>query len=78
MIWQDAVLSAGGLVFSIAMIPTIVGKDKPALITSVSTAIVLTAFVFTYATLELWFAMSTTGLTALTWYIVTFQKIRRK
>lgn len=74
MIWQDIVLGFGGFVFSIALVPSIISQEKPALGTSLSTAAVLTAFVVTYITLHLWFASLSTALTMIAWYILAVQK----
>jgi hypothetical protein len=78
MRWQDWVLSAGSIVFIIALIPSIVGENKPMLSSSVITGLVLVAFAAVYGTLSLWFATITTALTSVAWFILGGQKYREK
>lgn len=54
--WQDLVLTIGSLIFVIALIPSVKGRDKPTFWTSALTGSVLVTFVIVYATLDLWFA----------------------
>jgi hypothetical protein len=75
--WQDIVISVGSLVFAVALIPSVVGQDKPALSTSLTTGIVLTVFTVTYASLDLWYATITTAGAAILWSILAIQKIRQ-
>lgn len=77
MIWQDAVISVGQFVFALAMIPTIRSSSKPALASSVVTAIGLTVFALTFSTLDLWLSVAGTATGALTWWIVAAQTYTR-
>lgn len=72
--WQDFVLTGGTVVFIIALIPSVIGRDKPAMVTSIATGSVLAVFAIVYATLGLWFSTLTTSLTSLTWFILAIQK----
>ena len=74
--WQDAILMVGNLVFFVALIPSIMGNDKPAKWTSFSTALMLTIFSITYFTLSLTYAMYATALTSVGWWVLYFQKWR--
>lgn len=76
--WQDAVLTAGSLVFLFALVPTILGPSKPAPFTSFSTGTVLLIFSATYVTLELYFACITTAATGVAWLIILFQSLRQR
>lgn len=76
MIWQDAVLTIGSLIFAIALLPSVLGKDKPAFSTSITTAVVLAIFAFVYTTLSLWFSAATVLLTSLMWSVLAIQKLR--
>jgi hypothetical protein len=78
MLWQDYVLTAGSLVFSIALVPAVLAKDKPPLSTSVPTFFFLYLFAFVYSTLSLWISMCTTILTGTLWLILALQKYREK
>ncbi len=75
--WQDYVISAGQFVFALAMIPTIRSASKPALISSVITALGLSIFAVCFATLSLWLSVAGTGVGAFTWWIVAAQTFRR-
>jgi uncharacterized membrane protein len=76
MLWQDYVLTIGSLVFSIALVPAVMAKEKPPLSTSVPTFFFLYLFSFVYSTLSLWLATCTSALTATLWFILAFQKWR--
>jgi hypothetical protein len=73
--WQDILLAVGSLFLAAALLPSIFSKDKPALWTSLLTGSVLAVFTFVYASLSLWYATFTTGLTAVLWAVLSFQKI---
>lgn len=73
--WQDFVFSIGSIVFCIALMPTILGKAKPPLLTAAPIALVLFIFALTYASLNLWFASTTTLLTSVLWTIVATQVV---
>ena len=78
MVWQDIVLSIGAWLFIIALIPSIKGKDKPPVSTSILTGSVLAVFALTYATLELWLSVLSTGVLSLAWFLLAVQKYRKK
>jgi hypothetical protein len=78
MIWQDILLAAGGWVLAAALIPTLIGREKPALSSSLLTGSVLASFAFAYYTLELWnAALSTAALTAI-WLLLAVQAWRAR
>ncbi len=74
MLWQDWVFSIGTIIFAIALVPTLVSKNKPALSTSFTTGVVLLVFAITYVTLSLWFSAITTTITGTIWLIIFSQK----
>lgn len=74
MNWQDLVFMIGGFIFAPALIFNIVGREKPPIKTSLPTAIVLTVYVFTYASMNYWLALISTSLTAICWYILVLQR----
>ncbi len=76
MTWQDIILSVGSWIFAIALIPSILSKDKPALSSSLITGSVLTIFACTYLTLSLWTTAASTVLVAGMWFTLALQKIR--
>jgi len=76
MHWQDLVISIGQIIFSIALIPMVLGKDKPALISSVITGIVLMIYALTYITIQFWFGSLMTIITGGIWLLLAYQKYR--
>jgi threonine/homoserine/homoserine lactone efflux protein len=78
MSWQDLVLSVGQILFFVALLPSIWSPGKPALMTSVMTATILTVFVVTFWTLDLLFAAVTTTLAASAWWILAYQRWQQK
>jgi hypothetical protein len=75
--WQDIVLATGALIFSIALIPSILSSHKPALLTSCLSFTVLVVYTVTYASLTFWYTTFTVGLNALCWGILALQKLRQ-
>jgi len=71
---QDIILTAGSLVFIAALLPTLLGRDKPALSTSITTGTVLIVFSGVYVSLALWFSAITTFVTAACWFTLALQK----
>lgn len=76
--WQDYVLAVCIFAFNIALVPTVLGKSKPALSTSVVTALALAATVVVYVSLSLWYAASMGTLNALLWITLAVQEARQK
>ena len=74
--WQDIILMIGNMLFFIALLPSIFTEHKPSKWTSLLTAATLTVFTCTYFTLDLVYATSTVGLTALAWWTLFFQKMK--
>lgn len=74
--WQDFIISGGGVFFTIALIPSLLSKDKPALTTSVMTSTILFAMIITYASLGLWLSSVMNAVMCLLWAILAFQKMR--
>ena len=74
MHWQDFILMVGNVVFTLALIPSILSKDKPALSTSLTTGIVLLIFSLTYFSLSLWLSTIAALITSFLWLILAFQK----
>ena len=73
--WQDYVIAIGSWLFIIALIPTIISKEKPALTTSLLTASVLTSYVLCFSSLGMLMSAISGAGTALCWWILAFQKM---
>jgi hypothetical protein len=74
MHWQDWVLTIGSFVFIIALIPSLMSKDKPALFTSLLTGFFLCLYTGVYASLNLRSSTISTGILALAWLMLGVQK----
>ena len=79
--WQDTALTIINFCFIITIIPAIIRnyriKDtkSQSLFTYLPTALLLTVMCFIFYTLDLFLSSISTGGTAITWYILTYQKI---
>ena len=78
ILWQDIILTGGSIVFLLALFPTLLSKDKPAIATSVMTGGVLLVYAVVYASLSLWFSVIATAATGLLWFILAVQKVKQK
>jgi len=78
MLWQDWVFGLGAIIFAAALIPSILGKNKPSLATSIPTGTILVVYAFTQASLSLWFAAVTSVLAAVLWFTLAVQKYKMK
>lgn len=76
MRWQDIVIAFGGFAFSLALIPSIRGKDKPPVVTSLLTGFFLYIFAICFATLKMWLSMSSEIVSGICWTILLIQKMR--
>jgi hypothetical protein len=73
--WQDIIISAGGVFFTVALIPSLIGKNKPAVGTSVPTSIILFVMILTYASLGLWMSAVMNAVMCFLWAVLAFQQI---
>lgn len=74
--WQDTVIALCQLAFLPAMLPTLRGKDKPALSTSASNAALVSIIAICLASLKLWFACATAAMMAAIWSTLALQKMK--
>lgn len=74
---QDVILTFGSLILWVSLIPTVIGKGKPQIVTSVVTGIVLAVFAGVYVSLDLLISTFVTILTSLTWFILAVQRHRQ-
>ena len=78
MQWQDIVLSIGQYIFALALLPSIFGNDKPALLTCLLTGAILGTFGIVYATLGLWSSVISAVVLTFAWIILAYQQYRRR
>ncbi len=76
--WQDYVLGAGSLIFTVALIPSLRSRNKPAISTSLVTFAVLVVFAITYVTLSLWFSAFSIAINAAAWLTLAVQQSKMK
>lgn len=72
--WQDLIFAAGNIVFIVALIPAVRHAEKPPRITSLLNAAVLLTFAVTFATLQLWYAMTTVLIIGILWIALAVQQ----
>lgn len=79
MIWQDVVLSTGQLVFVIALLPAVIGEEKPPFWTCIITGLTILIFAFTFTTLGLLWSAFTSAMAGVIWLLLAWQswKLRR-
>lgn len=80
MIWQDAVITAANIVFSVSLIPQVYHglkhKTGPiTLHTSAPTFIGLFAISFTFWTLSLFFSSVISFITGILWFVLFLQRV---
>lgn len=78
MRWEDLVLAIAGFMFSVALIPTLRGKEKPALSSSLTTAGLLGCVAVAYAFLGLWLGFASTVLNGIAWTSLAIQRLRAR
>ncbi len=71
--WQDTIIVVLQTIFIIAMIPTILGPEKPDFYTALLTAGAVSVFVYIYATLYFWRTVFFTSILAIEWWVLTIQ-----
>lgn len=74
---QDLIILIGSGLFSVALLPSVFSRNKPAAWTSLLTAVVLSAFTWVYVTLDLTYGAITTATTAALWSILLVQRLRK-
>lgn len=74
MSWQDVTILISEVFFAIALFPSIMSKDKPALITSVLNAFFLVVLAFTNYTLNLYGATVGFIVVGGLWFVLAVQK----
>lgn len=74
MIWQDFVIAAGQMFFSLALLPALTGPQKPPVSMCVMTTVALLGFSIAYASLNMWGAMVSVLICALGWFWLAKQQ----
>ncbi len=74
LVWQDAVLAVGQLIFIFALFPMLRGTEKPPLATCVIHGLVLASFGVAFVSLTLWFSAASVFVVSGLWFFVGWQK----
>lgn len=72
--WQDIVLSISVLAFSVALLPSLLGKQKPRIATSLLTALFLLPEVIVFFSLSLWYSFAMALINAVLWFALAAQR----
>lgn len=71
--WQDIVLSISVLAFNVALIPSLIGKQKPRIATSLITTLFLIPQVIVFYSLALWYSFVMALINAGLWFSLSLQ-----
>lgn len=74
MIWQDVAIMVACFSFSLALIPSIRGKNKPEKKSCLFTILGLTTVAICFATLKLWLSFSSEIAAITAWSILLAQR----
>jgi hypothetical protein len=78
MNWQDWILTIGGIVLSLSLIPYMFHEHKPPKHTSICSFVVLLVFSVCYATFGFWLTAVFTFITSVCWLILLIQSLNLK
>jgi hypothetical protein len=74
--WQDVVFTVGIALFSVALLPSLRSRHKPAASTSISHAIILVVFIIADISLGLWYTAAASAVSCALWTTLAIQKLR--
>jgi len=72
--WQDTLLAVCILGFNISLLPTVFGKTKPAIKTSILTSFFQSGALVAYVGLKLWYSMIMSLINLILWSILAIQQ----
>jgi hypothetical protein len=75
---QDIIISAGNVVFGIALLPSMFSNKKPNKFTSLSTALILFVFCGTFVTLNMEFSAIMSWVNGCFWAILFGQQLLKE
>ncbi len=76
MQWQDIVISICQICFVIALMPSVLSKDKPAAATSIMNVVLVSIITACLFSLGLWFSGATAAMVGITWVVLAVQKLK--
>ena len=75
---QDVVFTIGTSIFTVSLVPTLRDAQKPPLLTSMPTTIVLATFAISFASLHLWFSAGAAAVECCFWGAVAYQRYSQR
>jgi hypothetical protein len=76
--WQDYLLTIVQVFFCLTLIPMLLAKEKPPLLTSIPTGIALLVSAFTFFTLHLWLTAASQAVVGVQWLVLAVQRASRR
>lgn len=76
--WQDIVLAVCIAAFNVALLPSVFGKSKPQLSTSVLTFSFLIPQAAVFLSLSLWYSFTMSAINACLWAALGIQKAKSR
>jgi len=77
MIWQDITLSVGNFILAAALLPSVFGKNKPSVWTSLTTGCILFSFFIAFMSMHLIASAAAVGTCSVLWLLLWAQKARQ-
>lgn len=71
---HDLIFAAGSAVFAVSLVPAVLQRSRIPRSTSVPTALVLTAFLVNYTTMDYSYSAATTATTCLCWWVLVVRR----
>ncbi|TAH33465.1 hypothetical protein EYC59_05030 [Candidatus Saccharibacteria bacterium] len=72
--WQDVVLAISLLAFNLALVPSVVGKQKPRVATSLTTGLFIVPQLVAFASIKLWYSFAMAFINATLWFTLAVQR----
>lgn len=72
--WQDTAIAVSVFAFNIALLPSVIKKQKPNLATSLLTAIFLLPQLAAFYSLSLWYSFAMAAINAALWATLAAQR----
>ena len=78
MIWQDIVITVASISFSVGLIPAVLKRDKPPVVTSLITFLGMLGITICYISFNLVLSTITGSITTILWLVLFIQKVSKE
>lgn len=75
--WQDYLLTFVQISFCVTLIPMLFAKEKPPLLSSITTGFALIVSAVVFLTLNLWLAALLQGIVGCQWLALAYQRMHK-